>query len=261
MAEGAVVELVKYLQKLNPLTTPRCLALRETRDHKMLSFTRTNRLRHHEGHMKRTPTLLILALLVATLSSCAGPPKAYQINNTSTDLNSSGVAFFRVTGQRFFGLFQYNRDTGGRGVGVKNRITGKDFNCVARPYCEMKLPPGIYEISVLGSPAGGLLPKEKAFSFTVEAGVVKYLGFIVGDSDLLEYLEKHNLSAQTAYQAVIASQEYGLSRPRSFFDPESIPGEPFIPFFIIDNREVDIDVFLGQYSQFSKEKIIFDPLR
>lgn len=204
----------------------------------------------------------ISVLMMLILSSCAGPPKAYQISNASTtDLKSPGVAFFRVTGQRFFGLFQYDRDTGGRGVGIKNKTTGEDFNCISRPYCEMKLPPGNYEIAVLGTPAGGLLPKEKAFSFNVEAGTIKYLGFIVGDSDLLKHLEKHNLSQESAYKAVLSTHEYGLSRPKSFFNLEPVAGEPFIPFFIIDNSESDIDAFLRQYSQFSRDRIVFDPLR
>lgn len=204
---------------------------------------------------------LMVAFVFTVINGCAGPPKAYQVGETSTDLSSSGIAFFRVTGQRFFGLFQYNRDTGGRGVGVRNKGTGEEFNCVSRPYCDMKLPPGIYEIAVLGSPAGGLLPKEKAFAFTVEAGVIKYLGFIVGDSDLLQHLDNRHIAPEHAYKVVFSTQDYGLSRPKSFLNPESVAGEPFIPFFIIDNGETDIGTFRNKYQQFAAERIIFDPIR
>ncbi|HJV64716.1 MAG TPA: hypothetical protein VJ550_03180 [Geomonas sp.] len=211
--------------------------------------------------MERVAKFLMTMLVVTVITACAGPPKAYQIGDTSKDLGTSGIAFFRVTGQRFFGLFQYNRDTGGRGVGIRNKATGEGFNCVSRPYCEMKLPPGDYEISGLGSPAGGLLPKERPFTFTVEAGVIKYLGFIVGDYDLSKHLETRKIPAEQAYKVIISANEYGLSRPKSFFNPTSIPGEPFIQFFIIDNGEADTDHFRAAYKQLAAEKIIFDPLR
>lgn len=211
--------------------------------------------------MKNMITASVVLLMSALMSGCAGPPKAYQINSTSSEMNSSGIAFVKVTGQRFFGLFQYSRDTGGRGIGIRNKETGEKFNCVAFPNCEMKLPSGSYEVSVLGSPAGGLIPKEKAFSFTVESGVIKYLGFIVGDSDLLKFLEKNNMKPESINKVVISAKDYGLCKPKSFFNPECVPGEPFIEFFILDDHETDTNEFLKKYPQFIGHKILFDPLR
>ncbi|MFZ5564674.1 MAG: hypothetical protein ACOZBW_11530, partial [Thermodesulfobacteriota bacterium] len=177
------------------------------------------------------------------------------------DNNEFGIVFGKITKQRFFGLGMYNSDGGGRGIGIKNVGSDESFTYVGAYYFEMRLPEGTYEIDGLGSPAGGLIPKERAFKFVAENNKIKYIGSIVGDRDLLGYLERNNISKANAYSAIVSFQEYGLAKSDSFFGKNYKPSEPFIQFFVIDERDEDIDYFLKEYPQFKDTEIMVDLIK
>lgn len=103
--------------------------------------------------------------------------------------------------------------------------------------------------------------KERPFSFSVDKGKIKYIGSIVGDRDLLRHLEVKNIATKEAYREIISMQEYGVARPNELFSSEYVAKEPFITFFIIDQKDEDITEFTSKYPGFKDMKINIDIMK
>jgi hypothetical protein len=202
---------------------------------------------------------LMTLLLALTIAGCAGPPKQYRLDSVPADQAGTGIVFGRVTGQRFFGAGAYNAElTFGRGFLVKNRATGEKFSYLFTRYFEMRLPAGTYEIPVLSSPAGDLIPRGEGYVFSVKPGKIEYIGSIVGDRDLFRHLEQKKISRDLAATQIISTKEYGLAKRKSAFDSDHVPGEPFIPFFIIDESDGVIEDFVSKHPEFERSQIIIE---
>lgn len=168
----------------------------------------------------------------------SGPPKKYEIATDGLKSEKYGIVFGKITKQRFFGLGLYNADGWGRAIEIKNIETGEQFKYTGAYYFDLKLPEGTYQIAMIYSPAGPLLPKQAPFKFKVTNNTIKYIGSIVGDRDLIRHLERKKIVVENAHTEILGFQEYGVGRRKRMLSSEYVSGKLFIKFFVIDEQDI-----------------------
>lgn len=200
----------------------------------------------------------IFLLFIFALSSC-GPPKKYLLESDLYNSSNSGTIIGRITLQRFFGLGSYNSDGIGKLICFRNLENNEVFNYTFAHYFAMRLPEGSYEIACIGSSAGELTPKADSFKFSVQNGIVKYIGSIVGDRDLNRHVAK--LSDQEKKGGFIYSMKgYGLSRPTKIFGSVYTVQNPIMHYIIDESDDIFPHIFV-EFPSLKNEKIEKDFLR
>ena len=207
---------------------------------------------------KKAIGLLILLLSAISLSGCVSDKYVLRTFNDTND--ETGMVFGRVTLQQFFGIVSFTGSDAEYGVGIsfKNIETNKSFGFGEANYFFLKLPAGTYELLSLGTTAGPIMHKDRGFVFTLKPNEVRYVGAVVGDRDLLRRLKKKGIPEKEAYKEIVSHKEYGLAKRKTFGSSERVAGEPFLPLFVIDEREEAIPKFISEFPQYNQADIIID---
>jgi len=208
--------------------------------------------------LRRILTPILLTMVTIAISSC-GTTKKYAMDSDQLNLQNSGVIFGRVTLQRFYGLGMYNLDGSGRAIQIKNKETGELINTCCH-YFEVRLPTGTYQISYMGTPAGGVIPREEPFEFKINNGEIKYIGSIVADRDLLRHMEKFKIERPVFGKHMFAVKDYGEIEIGGIIvrKPTGKAKEPFIRFYIIDESDDVVKRFIEIYPDIQQDRIIKD---
>lgn len=199
---------------------------------------------------------LIFAIsFLSTLYSC-GPPKRFAIDSNQLNISNSGIVLGKVTKQRFYGLFMYDADGNGRGIEIKNKNTGEAFTYTGAYYFEMRLPEGTYQLTFMGTPNGGIIPRTNPFEFTIKNGEIKYIGSIVSDRDLKIHMDKLNVQRPILGEHIFSVKDYGEPVREGFIGiPTKQAQEPFFTFYIIDERDDVVARFREKYPEIETNNI------
>ncbi len=201
---------------------------------------------------------LIISLALLSIVVGCSAPKRFAMDSDHLTLNNSGIVFGRVTNQRFYGLFMYDAESAGRNLYIKNKETGESFTNILAHYFEMRLPEGTYQIMMMGTVKGWIIPRTEPFEFNIRNGEVKYIGSIVADRDLRRHLKKMNVYKPILGVHVLSVKDYGEEEIKGFFKGTGRAGEPLFTFFIIDESEDVIARFKEKYPSLRTENILVD---
>jgi hypothetical protein len=200
----------------------------------------------------RAPALVGL-LVCIPLIACSTPPER-KIPVRKNDLAAKGIVLGSMTRQRVGGALGSFNDFAGHTFFIQHVETRRTMENLGAGYFQLLLPPGEYILSKINVAYGDLQPKEQPFRFTVEAGVVKYIGSVVTERD-------------ASQERVLSQKSYILGRAKlaeKGFRRRHVPSmnrsEP-ITLYVVDAKASVGTTFKRRNPDLAEVQIVVDPMR
>ncbi len=197
--------------------------------------------------------LLFGTLLFIPLMACSTTPER-KIPVGKNDLRDQGIVVGFMTPQRVGGALGSFDDFAGHKFFIQHVATRKTVENLGAGYFQLLLPPGEYVLAKIDVAYGDLRPQEQPFRFTVEAGIVKYIGSVVTDRD---GSIEGSLSRKTYILEREKLADKGFRRRRV---PSMNRSEP-ITLYVVDAKEAVGATFRRRNPDLSGVEIVLDPMR
>jgi hypothetical protein len=193
-----------------------------------------------------------ILLLVSLIACCTTAER--KTPSPENDLAEKGIVVGFMTRQRVGGALGSFDDFAGHSFLIQNVATRKTVENLGAGYFQLVLPPGEYAIAKIQVAYGDLRPKRQPFRFTVEAGIVKYIGSVVTERDASN---KKILSQRTYILGREELADKGFRRRRA---PSMNHSEP-IRLYAVEAKPTVEATFRRRNPDLSGVEMVLDPIR